>query len=47
MTHNTRALHLYEKMDYRVEGIRRESLFINGSYVDEFSMSKLIGEIHP
>lgn len=47
MTHNTRALHLYEKMDYRVEGIRRESLFINGSYVDEFSMSKLIGAIHP
>ena len=44
MSHNTRALRLYEQMQYRVEGLRRESLHINGSYVDEFSMSKLLGD---
>ena len=44
MSHNARALRLYEKMQYRVEGMRREALHVNGSYVDEFSMSKLLGE---
>ena len=44
MSHNARALRLYEKMQYRVEGMRRESLHVNGSYVDEFSMSKLLND---
>lgn len=44
MSHNARALRLYEKMQYRIEGMRRESLHINGSYVDEFSMSKLLSD---
>lgn len=44
MSHNARALRLYEKMQYRIEGMRRESLNVNGSYVDEFSMSKLLSD---
>ena len=44
MSHNARALRLYEQMQYRVEGMRRESLHVNGAYVNEFCMSKLLGD---
>lgn len=42
MSHNTRALRLYEQMDYQSEGTRRDSLYIDGAYVDEIVMSKLL-----
>ncbi|HAT34724.1 MAG TPA: N-acetyltransferase [Rhodospirillaceae bacterium] len=42
ISHNPRALRLYEQMDYQVEGTRRESLYIDGAYVDEIVMSKLL-----
>lgn len=42
MSHNTRALRLYEQMDYQIEGTRRDSLYIDGAYVDEIVMSKLL-----
>lgn len=39
---NARAAALYEKLGFEVEGAKRHSLFIDGSYVDEWYMSKLL-----
>lgn len=39
---NRAALFLYSKMGFRIEGIKRDSLFINGQYVDEYYMSKIL-----
>ena len=41
MTHNDRAKNLYQRQGFQVEGTKRNSLRVNGEYVDEFYMSKL------
>ncbi len=38
---NSVAKHLYEKNGFKVEGIKRNTMIIDGEYVDEFSMAKL------
>lgn len=40
--HNEAAVNLYKKMGFEIEGIKKASLFIDGAYVDEYYMSKLI-----
>ena len=40
--HNEAAYHLYEKMGFKVEGVKQKSLKINGEYVDEYYMAKMI-----
>lgn len=40
---NTRAAALYEKLGFEVEGTKRRSLFVDGRFIDEWQMSKLIG----
>ncbi len=42
MVHNQRGIGLYQKMGFEIEGIKRDSLLVDGSYVDEYYMSKLI-----
>ncbi|MBU1297925.1 MAG: GNAT family N-acetyltransferase [Bacteroidetes bacterium] len=42
MVHNEAGLALYKKMDFGIEGTKKHSLFINGSYVDEYYMAKLL-----
>jgi len=42
MVRNQRAVGLYKKMGFEIEGLKRDSLFVDGSYVDEYYMSKLI-----
>ncbi|WP_157949877.1 GNAT family N-acetyltransferase [Vallitalea okinawensis] len=42
MTHNSRAVHLYEKMGYEVEGKKERSIKIDDKYIDEYYMAKLI-----
>ncbi len=42
MSHNERAQRLYESMDYKTEGVRTHSLYIDGAYVDEIVMAKLL-----
>jgi RimJ/RimL family protein N-acetyltransferase len=39
---NTRAIGLYERFGFDREGTKRDSLFINGEYVNELYMAKLI-----
>ncbi|TDX46335.1 GNAT family N-acetyltransferase [Orenia marismortui] len=42
MSHNNRAINLYKKMGFEIEGLRKDALFISGKYIDEYYMSKLI-----
>jgi RimJ/RimL family protein N-acetyltransferase len=42
LVHNEAALALYRKMGFEIEGMKKHSLFINGSFVDEYCMSKLL-----
>ena len=42
MTHNINAVKLYKKVGFTKEGIKKNSLFVDGEYVDEFYMGKLL-----
>lgn len=42
MTHNARAVALYQKMGFEIEGLRKHSLQVDGAWVDEYEMAKLI-----
>lgn len=39
---NEVALNLYKKRGFEIEGTKRKSMFIDGEYVDEYYMSKII-----
>ena len=41
---NPRAIHVYEKMGFKREGIMRDALYWDGEYVDEIMMSVLSHE---
>lgn len=38
---NSMAKQLYEKNGFEVEGTKRNSIFMNGKYIDEYYMSKI------
>lgn len=42
MAHNHQAIALYSKMGFRFEGTKRDSLCVDGTYVDEYYMAKLL-----
>ncbi len=42
MAHNQRALGLYTTLGYAIEGRKREVFFVDGTYVDELIMGKII-----
>jgi len=42
MCHNERAINLYRKMGYQTEGVKQDSLWVNGKYVSEYHMAKLL-----
>ena len=42
MAHNTRAIRLYERMGFSVEGRRSECLLIEGQFVDELTMAAIL-----
>jgi RimJ/RimL family protein N-acetyltransferase len=42
MAHNRRAIELYERMGFVVEGRRHECLVVDGQLVDELYMAKLL-----
>lgn len=39
---NASAVTLYQKMGFEIEGVKRDSLFINDGYVNEYYMAKLL-----
>lgn len=40
--YNSIAKHLYEKNGFKIEGIKKNTTIIDGKYVDEFFMAKLL-----
>ena len=40
--HNSQAVHLYKKMGFKEEGIKNDSLWINGEFVNEIYMSLIL-----
>ena len=42
MAPNTRAHALYERLGYVSEGVKRDSLFVDGGFVDEVMMAKIL-----
>lgn len=42
MTHNERAIALYKKMGFTIEGLHKHTLRVDGVYVDEYTMAKLL-----
>ncbi len=42
MANNKAAIAFYKKMGFKMEGRKRCSLFVNGSYIDEYWMAKLL-----
>jgi RimJ/RimL family protein N-acetyltransferase len=42
MSHNKRAIELYEKRGFNLEGSRKSSILIRGQFVDENIMGKLL-----
>lgn len=42
MGHNRAAMILYDKMGYRIEGMRKSAIILSGAAVDEFYMGKLL-----
>lgn len=42
MAGNEAGLRLYKKQGFQIEGTKRHSLFVNGNYVDEYYMAKLL-----
>lgn len=42
MKNNPSARALYQKMGFEVEGVKKDSIFVNGEYIDDIYMSKLI-----
>ncbi|WP_297714456.1 GNAT family N-acetyltransferase [Clostridium sp.] len=41
MCPNSMAKQLYEKSGFEVEGTKRNAIFMNGKYIDEYYMSKI------
>ena len=39
---NARAIHLYEKFGFRLEGRRRQAIYQNGQYGDDLTMGLLL-----
>jgi RimJ/RimL family protein N-acetyltransferase len=42
MAHNTRAIRLYERMGFSVEGRRSECLLVDGQFIDELTMAVIL-----
>lgn len=40
MVHNTRAFKLYKRMGYEVEGVKKDSIIVDGEMFDEYYMGK-------
>ena len=45
MSHNERAVNLYQKMGFKIEGIKQDSLLVNDEYVDEYYMAKILNQV--
>ncbi|XRD25779.1 GNAT family N-acetyltransferase [Lysinibacillus fusiformis] len=42
MENNEAGVALYKKMGFEIEGTKRDSLYVDGQYINEYYMSKLV-----
>ncbi|OAO80482.1 hypothetical protein A0O32_1432 [Anoxybacillus flavithermus] len=42
MTQNQAGIALYKKMGFEIEGIKKHSLLVNGRFMDEYYMAKIL-----
>lgn len=42
MTHNEGAIKLYKEMGFKIEGLKEKSLIVDGKYIDEYYMAKVL-----
>ncbi|AIQ52969.1 GNAT family N-acetyltransferase [Paenibacillus sp. FSL R7-0331] len=42
MAHNERGIALYKKCGFEVEGLKKKSLYIDGEWIDEYYMGKIL-----
>jgi RimJ/RimL family protein N-acetyltransferase len=42
MAHNQRGIALYQRMGFQVEGVKRDDLFVDGGYINQYMMAKLL-----
>ncbi|MFR5979238.1 MAG: N-acetyltransferase family protein, partial [Lactococcus lactis] len=42
MINNYAAIALFQKHGFTIEGVRREAVCVDGKYIDEFYMSKIL-----
>ncbi len=42
MTHNEAGIALYRRQSFEIEGVKKQSLLMDGQYVDEYYMAKLL-----
>lgn len=42
MKHNQAALSLYQQLGFQIEGLKKENLYIDGIWIDEIFMAKLL-----
>ncbi|AGK95676.1 GNAT family N-acetyltransferase [Clostridium pasteurianum] len=42
MTNNKAAIGLYKKIGFKIEGLKEKSLIVDGKYVDEYYMGKIL-----
>lgn len=42
LVHNEAAINLYKKMGFEIEGVKKHSLLVDGNFVDEYYMGKLL-----
>ncbi len=42
MIYNDGAIHLYKKNGFVIEGVKRKSMILDGSYVDEYYMARIL-----
>jgi RimJ/RimL family protein N-acetyltransferase len=47
MENNHAALGLYKKMGFEIEGIKKASIFVKGSYINEYYMAKILSKSNP
>lgn len=45
MVHNARAIALYQRLGFEIEGRKRDALLVDGDYVDEYLMAKLLEQV--
>ena len=42
MTHNEKAINLYKKMGFKIEGVKEHSILMEGKFIDEYYMGKIL-----